>query len=70
MIEAGFVEVRGYQLDVDEMPLSRSLPRVVDVGIAELVSPRRGIGDVVRCQWVRIRREQSCHSSSNVGVKK
>ena len=48
MIEAGLVEVRSGELDVCEVPLPGLLPSPVGIGVAVLIGPGRGAGDVMR----------------------
>ena len=46
--EAGLIDIGGFDLDVNEVPLSGLRPRAAGVGVAEPVRPSRGTSDVVR----------------------
>jgi hypothetical protein len=69
VIETGRVEIRGCQLDIDEMPLPRPLAGIVDVRVAIFVCPGCSVGNVVRCERIGIRRKQRCYHFASAGIE-
>jgi hypothetical protein len=69
VVEAGLIEVRGGDLNVNKVPLPRLFARPVCVSISELVRPGRCRSDIVRRQVVCVGCKQRVHTFPNIGLK-
>jgi len=69
MVEAGGFEIGCVDLYIDEVPLTRPLPRAVGIGVSILVRPGRRACDVVSSERVSVGRKQGVDPFADIGIQ-